>query len=124
MRATMPRPRGGVAERSKALVLKTGEGNSSQGSNPCPSAIAVWNLRTVHKAVTPAAATRLLATTLRPLHEFDADEIRPLDEGDAAFAVGGLPQELGALGLEVRDRGRHVVHAEAEVIQAQATVRA
>ena len=32
---------GGVAERSKALVLKTGEGNSSQGSNPCPSTIAV-----------------------------------------------------------------------------------
>ena len=29
---------GGVAERSKALVLKTSDGNSSQGSNPCPSA--------------------------------------------------------------------------------------
>ena len=31
-------PCGGVAERSKALVLKTSEGRPSQGSNPCPSA--------------------------------------------------------------------------------------
>ena len=31
-------PSGGVAEWSKALVLKTSEGNASQGSNPCPSA--------------------------------------------------------------------------------------
>ena len=29
---------GGVAERSKALVLKTREVRASQGSNPCPSA--------------------------------------------------------------------------------------
>lgn len=30
---------GGVAEWSKAAVLKTVECNSSQGSNPCPTAI-------------------------------------------------------------------------------------
>ena len=29
---------GGVAEWTKALVLKTSEVNASQGSNPCPSA--------------------------------------------------------------------------------------
>jgi hypothetical protein len=34
----IPAATGGVAERSKALVLKTSEGNTSQGSNPCPSA--------------------------------------------------------------------------------------
>ena len=30
---------GGVAEWTKALVLKTSEVNASQGSNPCPSAM-------------------------------------------------------------------------------------
>ena len=34
----LPAACGGVAERSKALVLKTREGRPSQGSNPCPSA--------------------------------------------------------------------------------------
>ena len=32
---------GGMAEWSKAAVLKTVEGNTSVGSNPTPSAIAV-----------------------------------------------------------------------------------
>lgn len=32
---------GGVAEWSKAAVLKTVECNSSQGSNPCPTAISL-----------------------------------------------------------------------------------
>ena len=35
---------GGVAERSKALVLKTREVRASQGSNPCPSAKSRNNL--------------------------------------------------------------------------------
>ena len=33
---------GGVAERTKALVLKTREGRPSQGSNPCPSATSAF----------------------------------------------------------------------------------
>ena len=36
---------GGVAEWSKAAVLKTVECNSSQGSNPCPTAIILKRLR-------------------------------------------------------------------------------
>ena len=36
---------GGVAEWSKAAVLKTVECNSSQGSNPCPTAIIPKRLR-------------------------------------------------------------------------------
>ena len=32
-------PNGGMAEWSKAPVLKTDESRGSQGSNPCPSAI-------------------------------------------------------------------------------------
>lgn len=37
---------GGVAEWSKAAVLKTVECNSSQGSNPCPTA-------TIHASCRP-----------------------------------------------------------------------
>ena len=37
-------PSGGVAEWSKALVLKTSEVNASQGSNPCPSARYKFNV--------------------------------------------------------------------------------
>ena len=36
---------GGVAEWSKAAVLKTVECNSSQGSNPCPTAIPSFVIR-------------------------------------------------------------------------------
>jgi hypothetical protein len=32
---------GRVAERTNALALKTSEGNTSQGSNPCPSVRAI-----------------------------------------------------------------------------------
>ena len=82
--------------------------NCAQGRNASPA--------------TRSQATAALA--LRPAYQFDADEIGALDEGDPAFAVRGLHQEFGALGLEVGNRRLHVVHAEAEVIQAQATVRA
>ena len=47
---------GGVAEWTKALVLKTSEVNASQGSNPCPSANR--SLKTIsYMSHTPSCTT-------------------------------------------------------------------
>ena len=52
-------PIGEMAERSNAAVLKTVEGQPSQGSNPCLSAKFLFNLALTHKVALESSADHL-----------------------------------------------------------------
>ena len=71
-------PFGGVAEWSKALVLKTSEVNASQGSNPCPSA------NNTIKTIGYMTRTTIHTTNTKSLNDATWQFLRP---GSSAHSI-------------------------------------